>query len=361
MFKFDFKLEELEDDENILDIPNDINDHVTPGINTISSVPFNVYSISDLISTLPSAISYSPVKIPKINSSSSATTLYRRDLFDARYQLISEDDDSIPTDDRNNDNENLLFIDAPSDLMPGVYEGGLKTWECSLDLAGYLASLDLDRSVIGNDELSILEIGCGTAIPSLYCLKYLFSKPPSAQTSRTIIHLQDYNAVVLKLMTLPNVILSWYMSPASEAYRKTLPEDQDSELAMEFTLEFTEDLIAAFQNSLTDYHIEFRFISGSWEDTNTWITENRIKFDLILSSETVYQISSLPHLITLLHNSVSNVPPPLCLIAAKVVYFGVGGGVESFVKSVTDRGGRSETVFETKTGVARKIMKISWS
>jgi len=32
----------------------------------------------------------------------------------------------------------LEYLDAPSDLLPGVYEGGLKTWECSLDLVEYL-------------------------------------------------------------------------------------------------------------------------------------------------------------------------------------------------------------------------------
>lgn len=34
----------------------------------------------------------------------------------------------------------LEYLDAPSDLLPGVYEGGLKTWECSLDLVEYLES-----------------------------------------------------------------------------------------------------------------------------------------------------------------------------------------------------------------------------
>lgn len=34
----------------------------------------------------------------------------------------------------------LEYADDPSDLIPSVYEGGLKTWECSLDLAGYLHS-----------------------------------------------------------------------------------------------------------------------------------------------------------------------------------------------------------------------------
>jgi hypothetical protein len=32
----------------------------------------------------------------------------------------------------------LRFLDAPSDLISGVYEGGLKTWECSLDLVRFL-------------------------------------------------------------------------------------------------------------------------------------------------------------------------------------------------------------------------------
>lgn len=36
----------------------------------------------------------------------------------------------------------LQFLDAPSDLIPGVYEGGLKTWECSLDLVDYLDSIE---------------------------------------------------------------------------------------------------------------------------------------------------------------------------------------------------------------------------
>ena len=33
----------------------------------------------------------------------------------------------------------VVFIDNPSDLVPGVYEGGLKTWECSVDLVEYFS------------------------------------------------------------------------------------------------------------------------------------------------------------------------------------------------------------------------------
>lgn len=51
------------------------------------------------------------------------------------------------------------------------------------------------------------QIGCGTSIPSLYILHRIFSAPPSQ--NQTHIHLQDYNASVLELVTIPNIILTW--------------------------------------------------------------------------------------------------------------------------------------------------------
>lgn len=84
-------------------------------------------------------ISYSPLSIPL--SSGRDLTLVRRDLFDARFQLISEaeEDPDEETSKREKISESSLkFVDSPSDLVPGVYEGGLKTWECALDLVDYL-------------------------------------------------------------------------------------------------------------------------------------------------------------------------------------------------------------------------------
>ena len=52
----------------------------------------------------------------------------------------------------------LNYLDAPSDLLPGVYEGGLKTWECSVDLAGIVK--DRFNSVATQrDNLRVLEVG----------------------------------------------------------------------------------------------------------------------------------------------------------------------------------------------------------
>lgn len=50
----------------------------------------------------------------------------------------------------------------------------------------------------------------------------------------------------------------------------------------------------------------------------------------------------------------------LCLVAAKILYFGVGGGVSDFLQAISGHQGRVETVLERKTGVGRKIMRVYW-
>jgi protein-histidine N-methyltransferase len=53
----------------------------------------------------------------------------------------------------------LEFLDAPSDIVLGVYEGGLKTWECSLDLVEYLHDLQCSSDFEGSAYKSVLEVG----------------------------------------------------------------------------------------------------------------------------------------------------------------------------------------------------------
>jgi protein-histidine N-methyltransferase len=182
-------------------------------------------------------ISYSPLFVPL--ASSHGLPLARRDLFDARFQLLSgssgtEDDGEegtygdLPTKEAEEvTNETLRFLDAPSDLVRGVYEGGLKTWECSLDLAGYLHS-QLDDRLRSDSALRVLEakslpglsqceyrsqekkIGCGTAVPSATLLGELCRRRSSgAHLLNAEVHVQDYNRDVLSLVALPNLILAW--------------------------------------------------------------------------------------------------------------------------------------------------------
>ena len=52
--------------------------------------------------------------------------------------------------------------------------------------------------------------------------------------------------------------------------------------------------------------------------------------------------------------------PYQCLVAAKVLYFGVGGGVLEFLKWIDRRKGRAITVQERNVGVGRKVIRVEW-
>lgn len=88
--------------------------------------------IPDIIelSTLPSKIAFTTITIESPKGKN--ISIPRRELFDIRMQLMAEDEP---------EGESLIENLDKSDLRTNVYEGGFKTWECSLDLARLL----LDR------------------------------------------------------------------------------------------------------------------------------------------------------------------------------------------------------------------------
>ncbi|KAG7086585.1 hypothetical protein E1B28_002531 [Marasmius oreades] len=296
----------------------------------------------------------------------------------------------------------LAFIDQPSDLVPGVYEGGLKTWECSLDLVDYLDRSKKTDAFVARGK-RILEIGCGTAIPSIHILNELFSSP--VHSKETEIHLQDYNASALELVTFPNILLAWCwwflfhsshrdltflqqdMSPASETFRNAQISNNEDERddnvfpapdpAVAANIPITDEVKAAFEISLLEHRISLRIFSGSWSTFD--VNKAGGKYDMVLTSETVYRMESVPSLIKLIYHACEGAsqcgldsrrslhpPPYLCLIAAKVFYFGVGGGVTEFIQAVHLAGKcdnmtpKIETVWAKNVGVGRKILRLYW-
>ena len=59
----------------------------------------------------------------------------------------------------------LSGVSDSSDLVSGVYEGGVKVWECTFDLIDYLHS---NKEIM--KDRKIMELGCGQALPSIFCL-----------------------------------------------------------------------------------------------------------------------------------------------------------------------------------------------
>ncbi|KAJ9123839.1 hypothetical protein QFC24_003616 [Naganishia onofrii] len=65
------------------------------------------------------------------------------DLYDARFQVIDELDDEdenadAKADYAREDQNTAEYVNADTDLIPGTYEGGLKTWEGGMDLVEVL-------------------------------------------------------------------------------------------------------------------------------------------------------------------------------------------------------------------------------
>ncbi|KAF9226226.1 hypothetical protein BS17DRAFT_697770 [Gyrodon lividus] len=372
MFQFNFDVGEGTDEVTITDLIRNLSPEskevLAPSSIQQTAEPFSELSLDSLLEALPTQISYSLLAIPL--SDGKELKLARRDLFDARFQLISEGTDHPESTDqtpesKSNTNSALQFLDNPSDLVPLVYEGGLKTWECSLDLANYLNSTGHGSNT---KPTRILELGCGTAVPTLYILHEIFSSQPAGETE-THIHLQDYNASVLQLITIPNVVLAWYSSPAAEEYRNSESyESVDSELNI------TPQLFSAFKTSLQNHGIHLRFFSGSWDTFDLNSTGGR--YNLVLTSETIYHPKSLLGLIRVMRDACvapswgnvgEEVHQYLCLVAAKTVYFGVGGGIAEFIRCVEETIGEQasrsqvEIVWDESIGVSRKVMSVRWA
>jgi len=165
-----------------------------------------------------------------------------------------------------------------SDLEPGEYEGGLKVWECTIDLLDYLRE---SKWLLKNEK--VLDLGCGSGLLGLYA--YLSGSDK--------VCFQDFNSEVIEHFTIPSV----------------------------------EQTIHNAGKDMS--HAEF--LSGDWMYVNKYFEDNKYaKFNLILSSETIYNVKYYSKIKDLLQNHLSN--HGVALFAAKKHYFGVGGGTYDFTE-----------------------------
>ncbi|RSH94301.1 hypothetical protein EHS25_004104 [Saitozyma podzolica] len=508
MFKFNFEVEEDEEDQ--VPLPG-------TGVQGISDTSANVpappstsagslshqlsaeqrchhLSLDELIDTLPETISYSPIHLPFLTH-----PLLRRDLYDARFQLAAttttttassagpsslpqmssaagshsgaaalgeaSDPDSADTVKYGSasSGEGEEFVDAKTDLIPGHYEGGLKTWEGGVDLVEVLAGVQggVGEWVRGS---KVLEVGCGTAIPSAYILRSVLSSPSSQLSSahthpdlsspagstdpathpnthseslhssdlsytqtrtrtRTTLHLQDFNLPVLSLVTLPNLLLASLPLFPPEAFHN--PDDADDvesilpDLDIPGEIYVSDRVKGAWRELLEQRGVTLRFTYGHWGGLARDLQggEGQLRsakegiaggegegvgqggmgeYGLVMTAETIYAEESVTDLIGVLRSATARsgggssgetrtlkreevaledslgdlsvgdewawTPlrdgEPVILVAAKVLYFGVGGGLQSFLDRVSANGGWWSGVKEWTMGVGRKVVRL---
>ena len=166
-----------------------------------------------------------------------------------------------------------------TDVLPGQYEGGLKIWECSFDAIGHLTSVEAPKRM--------LDLGCGSGLVGIWAL---------LQWPSTHVTFHDLNYSVLESATIPNI---WLNGPA-----------------------------------LAD---RSEFLYGPWSGSQELLKSNG-RYNLISTADTLYDPQALHELHDLLCDLLEL--DGVAIVAAKRFYFGVGGGVSSFM-AIANRLGKA--------------------
>jgi protein-histidine N-methyltransferase len=367
-FSFDFESDDIEDDEKSL--PQEEFKSLSLNNAETSTKP-RKWTLTQLLTPLPSQISFNALTIPA-SSPSPAQQIPRRSLFDIRAQLMAE------ANPEENENDKLIEGLDKGDLSSGEYEGGFKTWECAVDLAVYLT----EKIDVAKGRWWIIELGAGSAIPSLSVLQRVLKNRteggPGVDDSkvggirrqeRVRFTLCDYNEDVLRLCTAPNVLLTSHLCRLDEANETSRASSDDLDLE-----EALPEGGATVESDLAQLGVTVDFISGPWGkefvellQSNCPSGENGPLNILLLASETIYSPDLLSKftatILALLEGQRSQNPVPgvrKALVAAKRIYFGVGGGTDEFERCLKLRSGHSREVWKSEEGgVGRVILEIT--
>ena len=114
----------------------------------------------------------------KRQSCESIVKLQRRTLADIQMDVLRSCDvgedaggEEVGWETRDKGVFEALLEKKRLDVIPGSYEGGLKTWECSLDLVAFMADEIGDQpESFDFSGKQVAEIGCGSGLPGVWAL-----------------------------------------------------------------------------------------------------------------------------------------------------------------------------------------------
>ncbi|GAB5589891.1 hypothetical protein Unana1_04791 [Umbelopsis nana] len=311
---------------------------------------------------LPDTLQADRVRMPLIDF-----TMYKRTLSDVKFQIARQDTLDV-------DQTPMIEMAGNTDLIKGIYEGGFKTWECSIDLVEFMHTKMADSDVCNK---KILELGCGSALPGIYLLM---------RHESNMVDFQDYNEQVLQFITIPNIILNTVVTPTqpeieaeAEAEPEAEPEaetkaettadqdaqepeieaeaeddadndedeDDDEPHADEEELDHADAELEIPEHQVVDILSKVsqksQCFMGEWQSLPDVLNHS---YDMIVTSETVYSEESIPGLVKVLQNTLRK-PDGVAYVAAK---------------DKDNHKFKYETVFETsgKNTVKREILKVTW-
>ncbi|XP_023863135.1 histidine protein methyltransferase 1 homolog isoform X2 [Salvelinus sp. IW2-2015] len=275
------------------------------------------------------------------------------------------------------DNERILSRTAAqsSDLISGVYEGGLKVWECTYDL---LELLEREGETFGGKM--VLDLGCGAGLLGLLALK----------SGASQVHFQDYNSTVIEQLTLPNALLNCQVEGEEEeeeevkgrkGKKRGLQEEDDETIIEEDEMKKDEEAKSDEEKKNEQkkegedgspspkrqaldpsQHTKLtccRFFSGDWTTFLALVLKEDLfpKYDIIFTSETIYNTAYYSALHDTLHRLLA--PRGVVYLATKAHYFGVGGGLHLFEQFIEDKGVFDmEKLWDVDQGLQRHVVAM---
>lgn len=368
-FSFGFAGDDISDDEQTPSVVKP----TTAAAATTSAFPVpgkpqlppTVHQLSDFLVQLPSKIAYSILDVTLDDGTT--IQLPRRELWDVRVQLMAEEEDVAGAQ-----SEGL----GSHDVKTGVYEGGFKSWESSVDLVKVLAANNI-TSALGQKDLRVMEVceinytcnviyltldqqlGCGTALPSLAVFQWAMA--PGSERKPLSLIMADYNPSVLQLVTLPNFILSWALN------NPQIPALQQA-FSIEGEVELGRDVLAAFEQSLKEANVTLSFVSGAWSQEFVDLiyalpsSHDQERSTLLLGAETIYSPFALQGFLETLflileREKKTDGNEAAALVGAKRLYFGVGGSLDDFIDKARQKGAQVEQLREEVEGVRRGVVQ----
>jgi protein-histidine N-methyltransferase len=206
-------------------------------------------------------------------------------------------------------------------------------------------------------------MGCGTAIPSLVLFHYAITESLPIYFTLT-----DYNASALRVVTLPNLLLTWASTlPATSHPFSTASPNPLATQDETGDLEITPELTKAFSTALSNQGLTLNLISGSWSPSSPFLSHIPTAPEmniLVLASETIYSPSALSTFTEALIGILKQVRMGKAMVAAKRVYFGVGGSVDAFKIECREKGAVAYEIdnhgveLGEKEGVRRCLVEV---
>ncbi len=199
------------------------------------------------------------------------------------------------------------------------------------------------------------QLGAGVALPTLV----LFHHAVLSGLPITFV-LADYNDTVLRLATLPNILLTWALTTAPDG------SPQNSMLiSSKGDLDITLELVQRFVSDMTAKNINFVFLSGPWTPQLAELIPSSSP-DLgtvILAAETIYSPASTTAFVDLVVGLLQRVKMSKAMIGAKRMYFGVGGSVDGLKEVCRERGAvayeiENHGVPGMDNGVGRALVEV---